>query len=99
MKDNLAPDLDLLCYTVVSTLYVKGEIYLGPQLHCLLGNLFHQTTSFFGGSRTVVLQYTVYAGVYGFFFCEGPHLEVGGKWRAVSLVIWSKRIEAAHNRG
>jgi hypothetical protein len=47
MKDNLAADPDLLCYTVVSTLYVKGEIYLGSQLHCLLGKLFHQTTSFF----------------------------------------------------
>jgi hypothetical protein len=33
MKDNLAPDPDLLCYTVVSTLYVKVEIYLGSQLH------------------------------------------------------------------
>jgi hypothetical protein len=48
MKDNLAPDPDLLCYTVVSTLYVKVEIYLGSQLHYLLGELFQPTTSFFG---------------------------------------------------
>jgi hypothetical protein len=46
MKDNFAPDPDLLSCTVVKTLYVKGEINLGS-LHCLLGNLFHQTTSFF----------------------------------------------------
>jgi hypothetical protein len=25
MKDNLAPDPNLLCYIVVSALYVKGE--------------------------------------------------------------------------
>jgi hypothetical protein len=48
LKDNFAPDPDLLCYTVVKTLYVKGEIYLGL-LHCLLGKLFHQTSSFFLG--------------------------------------------------
>jgi hypothetical protein len=46
LKDNFATDPDLLCCTVVKTLYVKGEIYLGL-LHLLLGKLFHQTTSFF----------------------------------------------------
>jgi hypothetical protein len=39
LKDNFALDPDLLCCTVVKTLYVKGEIYLGL-LHLLLGNYF-----------------------------------------------------------
>jgi hypothetical protein len=39
LKDNFALDPDLLCCTVVKTLYVKGEIYLGL-LHLILGNSF-----------------------------------------------------------
>jgi hypothetical protein len=42
LKDNFAPDPDLLlCCAVVKTLYVKGEIYLGP-LHLLPGKSFHR---------------------------------------------------------
>jgi hypothetical protein len=37
---------DLLCYTVVSTLYVPVEINLGS-LHWFLGDLFQPTSSFF----------------------------------------------------
>jgi hypothetical protein len=48
LKDNFAPDPDLLlCCAVVKTLYVKGEIYLGP-LHLLPGKLFHRNTVFPG---------------------------------------------------
>jgi hypothetical protein len=49
LKDNFMPDPDLLlCCAVVKTLYVKGEIYLGP-LHLLLGKSFHRNQSYFLG--------------------------------------------------
>jgi hypothetical protein len=47
LKDNFAPDPDLLlCCAVVKALYVK-EIYLGAQ-HFLLGKSFHRIIVFPG---------------------------------------------------